>query len=307
MIRARGLQLVEAEETRTVRFAAAEEDPANLPAQDVVFVTLKAHAVPGIADQLRELLKPDGHAVFVVNGVPWWWRYGVGDSGYAATPVDPDGRLWERFGPARAVGCVVYSLNEVTSPGTVVHRANNRWILGEPTNQATPRVTATGDLMMAAGLKAEVSTDLRQHVWNKLVRNTPFNPLSALTRLNTDQMGHHPGLVQLAQAVIDEVVHVARAKGWDVAPASAAQVLAAGGALGGARTTGTKPSMLQDVLGGRRMEVDAIVSQVHQFAREENVSTPALDSLLALLRGLDEGLQAGPASAGSGMAAARAA
>lgn len=291
MIRDRGLELIEPEGTRTVRFAAAESSPAKLPPQDIVYVTLKAYSVPGIADELRELLKPDGHAVFVVNGIPWWWCYGLGSSQYVATQVDPEGRLWKRLGPSRAVGCVVYSLNEVTSPGTVVHRANNRWIVGEPNNQTTPRLTTTAEVLIAAGLKAEVSNDLRQHIWDKLLRNTPFNPLAALTRLNTDQMSRHPGLIELAQAITDEVVEVARAKGWHVSPALAAQVLTAGGALGGARVTGTKPSMLQDALGGRRMEVDAIVSQVSQFAHEESISTPALDSLLALLRGLDHSVQ----------------
>lgn len=293
VIRDRGLELIEPEGTRTVRFAAAESSPAKLPPQDIVFVTLKAYSVPAIANELRELLKPDGHAVFVVNGIPWWWSYGLGDSRYVATHVDPDGRLWEHFGPSRAVGCVVYSMNEVTSPGTVVHRANNRWILGEPNNQTTPRLTTTAAILVAAGLKAEVSTDVRQHIWDKLLRNTPFNPLAALTRLTTDQMSLHPELIQLAQAITDEVVEVARAKGWYVSPALAAKVLAAGGGLGAARTTGAKPSMLQDALGGRRMEVDAIVSQVHQFAREESISTPTLDSMLALLRGLDHAAQTG--------------
>jgi 2-dehydropantoate 2-reductase len=45
--------------------------------------------------------------------------------------------------------------------------------------------------------------------------------------------------------------------------------------------------MLQDVLAGRSMELEALVGQVQEFAREQNVPTPTLDCVYALIRGLD--------------------
>ena len=42
--------------------AAATDDPATLPKQDVVIVTLKAHALPGLAAQIDALLAPQGEA-----------------------------------------------------------------------------------------------------------------------------------------------------------------------------------------------------------------------------------------------------
>lgn len=42
-------------------------------------------------------------------------------------------------------------------------------------------------------------------------------------------------------------------------------------------------SMLQDLLAGRPLEVDAQLVAVQQLARAVNVVTPALDSMLALL------------------------
>jgi hypothetical protein len=46
--------------------------------------------------------------------------------------LDPDASLWRQVLPGRALGCVVYSANEVVRPGVVRHSANNRWIFGEP-------------------------------------------------------------------------------------------------------------------------------------------------------------------------------
>jgi 2-dehydropantoate 2-reductase len=280
-----GLRLISEEGDRRVRFAAAVEDTRALPRQDVVFVTLKAHSLPAVAQDVRRLLKPDGHAVFITNGVPWWWSYGLAKSG-GPSKVDPEGQLWTGLGVERVLGCVVYSVNEVTAPGTVLHTANNRWILAEPTNALTPRLQATADLMLEAGLGAEISTDLRLEIFRKLLRNAPFNCLCALTRLSPGEFPQVSGLTELAQAVIDEVIRVAAAKGWILPPADARDVIALD-ASNVQKGQGVRSSMLNDVLAGRPVEVEAILGQLQQFAREERAPIPAIDLVYSLLAGLD--------------------
>ncbi|RYF57522.1 MAG: hypothetical protein EOO29_51130 [Comamonadaceae bacterium] len=50
---------------------------------------------------------------------------------------------------------------------------------------------------------------------------------------------------------------------------------------------GQKPSMLQDAIARRPLEVEPIMGQLCAFADETGVAVPALQTLLALLRGLD--------------------
>jgi 2-dehydropantoate 2-reductase len=49
--------------------------------------------------------------------------------------------------------------------------------------------------------------------------------------------------------------------------------------------------MLQDVFAGRPLEVEALVGQTQAFAREASVSTPVIDGIVPLLRGLDRSLR----------------
>ena len=285
-IRRDGLKLVTPGGIEHVRFAHAEERPERLPPQDIVFVTLKAHSLPGVAMELRALLKPEGYAVFVTNGVPWWWGHGIKAASARPMQVDEQVSLANALEGSRAVGCVVYSINEVTEPGTVVHRGNNRWILGEPSNELSTRLRNTVDLMNSAGLLAEGTDDLRLHIWKKLLRNVPFNPLCALARLSAGEFAQVPELVTTAQLLTDEVIIVARAKGWELPASRASDVVASGGAINGT-PTGGRSSMHQDVLANRPLEVEAILGQVQQFAREEDVPTPTLDVICAITRGLD--------------------
>ena len=50
---------------------------------------------------------------------------------------------------------------------------------------------------------------------------------------------------------------------------------------------GPRTSMLQDVLQGRAMEVEALLGQTQAYARSRNVPVPTIDVILPLLRALD--------------------
>lgn len=281
-IRRGGLKLISADGTVTQHFAAATDKPSSLPAQDLVFVALKAHALPAAAADIDRLTAPNGSVVYAANGIPWWW----GHDGHAQGATHPD--------PRRAIGCVVYSVNEVVEPGVIRHRGNNRWILGEPSGGATPRLEQVAGLLRGCGVKAEVSDDLRMDVWRKLLRNITVNPLCALTRLDIDQLVGSPELVKLAHALATEAVAIARAKGYDLSGDYAdAAFLARAGVRDGGRVSGTKPSMLQDVLAGRPIEFDALLGDLCRFAREEGVATPALDCVAAIAQGLNTSMTIG--------------
>lgn len=285
-----GLTLVEGGARQRFFPARVAATAQELPPQDLVFVALKAHALPAAAADIAHLLAPDGAAVFVTNGIPWWWAFRGARTGAAPLPLlDPGGALWTLVRPERAVACVVYSANRRLGPGVIEHVANNRWIFGEPDGQASARLHTVQALARRAGLQAETRGDVRREIWTKLLRNAPLNSVCALTRLPVGALAAHPGLVALCHGVIDEIVVIAATQGSDISDraAEAREAPLRGGAMGGPATQPLLPSMLQDVLAGARTENEAILGQVQLFAREAGVASPRIDVLLALLRGLD--------------------
>jgi 2-dehydropantoate 2-reductase len=87
--------------------------------------------------------------------------------------------------------------------------------------------------------------------------------------------------------IMRETLEVAAALGWDLRAEIDIEKIASRAAPG----PGPKPSMLQDVLLGRPVEVEAHLGQTQAFAREAGVAVPAIDMLLPLLRGLDRSLR----------------
>lgn len=289
-IRTRGLRLVTPSEDFVVSPHAATDRAQDLPPQDLVFVTLKTHTQAAAASDIADLLSGGGSAVFVNNGIPWWWTYGVnGDAGQSLPRLDPEGALWQQVQPQRVMGCVAFSANAVVEPGVVRHTANNRWVLGEPGGQASERLAQAVALLRQSGLNTESSDRLRQVIWSKLLRNAAMNSLCALTRVSVDQLAVVPGMMDLYSTLVQEIAAIAAAQGYALGDevSAAQQVPLLGAAIDGTPSARIKPSMLQDIEAGRRIEVEAIVGQVQVLARASRVVTPVLDALVPLLRALD--------------------
>ncbi len=284
-IREHGLTLTTGGKTIKAKAGIATDDPSTLPPQDVVLVTLKAHSVPGNAAAIARLLAPQGCAVFLLNGIPWWWKHGIPGAGGPLPLLDPDGGLWSHVKPERALGCVVYCPCDIVAPGVIVNTGANHLVLGEPDGTSSARFLAVIEMLRRGGVDARTSGDIRRDIWQKLMSNAPGNSLTALTRLDLGSIGSDPELCKLATTVTHEVLAVAAALGWDLrAEIDVANVVRRG-------KPGQRTSMLQDVLQGRPIEVEAQLGQIQAFAREADVATPAIDLVLPLLRGLDRALR----------------
>lgn len=280
-IKENGLKLVtkvDGVEVEKVARMTAVQNPEELGHQDYVISTLKSHQAWEVADQMRPLLGPNTAVVTAQNGVPWWYFHGL-EGSYAEMQiesVDPQGRQWSAIGPDRVIGCTVYPAAEIIAPGVVKHTYGDRYNLGEPNRQITPRVTALGQAFEAAGLKCKVYEDIRDDIWLKLWGNLCFNPISALTHATLDVVATDPGTRSVARAMMAEAETLARKMGIHFRVDIERRIN--GAASVGAHRT----SMLQDLDKKRPLELDALLTAVQEMARLVEVATPTIDVVLAL-------------------------
>ena len=278
-MQANGVTLLSGEETITVR-PRCLADPAEAGVQDYVIVTLKAHSLPAAAPQIAAMMGPKTALVTGINGVPYWYFYGL-ESPYRGRPiesVDPGGKLWSILPPARAIGCVVYPAAEVTAPGVITHSFGDRFTLGEPDGSRSPRIEALSHHLIAAGLKAPIRPRIRDELWIKLWGNLCYNPISALTGTTLDRITTRPDLRALCRAMMSEAQTVAEALGTRFAISLEKR-------LDGAAEVGAhKTSMLQDLERGRPMEIDALLGAVVELGTVVGKPMPQCEAILALVR-----------------------
>ncbi len=273
-----GLKLRIGGEERVAR-PRCTSDPAEAGEQDYVIITLKAHSVPGIVDAMQPLLGPDTAVVSAVNGVPWWYFYKLEGpwEDRRIESVDPGGKQWDRIGPERAIGCVVYPACDVPEPGVIEHINGDRFTLGEPSGEKTDRVMRLSKTLIQAGFKAPVRS-IRDEIWIKLWGNLCFNPISALTQATLDVVATEKGTRAVARAMMLEAQAIGEKLGVRFRVDVDKRIDGAA-AVGAHRT-----SMLQDLEKGRPMEVDALVTAVQEMGRMVDVPTPTIDVVLALVQ-----------------------
>lgn len=278
-MQANGVTLKSAEETFTVR-PRCFQHAGDAGPQDYVFVTLKATALPSAAADIATMMGPEGTLVTGINGVPYWYFYGL-DGPYRdrrVESVDPGGHLWNILPPSRAIHTVVYPAAEVVEPGVIELGYGDRFSLGEPDGSRSERIEALAKTLIAAGLKAPVRPRIRDEIWVKLWGNMAFNPLSALTTATLDRITGEPELSAVCRTMMLEGKQVAEALGVKFAIDVDKRI------AGGAEVGAHKTSMLQDLERGRPMEIDAMLGAVVELGEVTGVQTPASRVVLAILR-----------------------
>jgi 2-dehydropantoate 2-reductase len=275
----RGLVLRAGGESITTHPRVAS-DPAELGPQDYVVITLKAHSVPAALPQIMPLLGPDTAVVMGVNGVPWWYFYGLAGpyENRRLASIDPGDAQWRQVTPQRVIGCVVYPAAEVPEPGVIELIEGDRFSLGEPDGSRSERVTRLSEALIKAGLKAPVRPKIRDEIWVKLWGNLSFNPISALTHATLEQIVGDAGTRGVARAMMLEAQAIAEKLGVKF-PIGVDKRIEGAGAVGAHKT-----SMLQDLERGRPMEIEALVGSVAELGRVTETPTPTIDTVLALIR-----------------------
>ncbi|AYY59807.1 ketopantoate reductase family protein [Burkholderia multivorans] len=255
-------------ERRITTLQALRPEAANASADtpfDLLIVFTKSLHTRVALDGVRALLTPHAHVLTLQNGL------GNVETLNAFVPL-------ERI----LVGVTTWPA-DLAGPAHVLSHGAGTIRMMTADGAASPFAAAVADALSRAGLACTLDADVWAAIWEKVAFNAALNTLCAVTRRTVDQLGEHHDGPRLAQAIVAETAAVARAKGIAVDAARIARNVEH--AIREHR--GHRPSMLQDVLAGRRTEIDAIGGKVVAAAREVGLAVPHTETMLSLVRVID--------------------
>lgn len=232
---------------------------------DVIFITVKANALPLIVSAIESFYRA---GMFVVS-----WQNGIDTELEISTTLGDKPSL-------RAVvnyGCGLKSPCHVLMP---FHHPPH--FIQELNPDSKYAAITIADVLSQSGLTTEHTDQIITMVWRKAVMNACMNPVCAVTGLTMSQAMNDPIVFNIVDNLIKECIKVARANeinlGWDFYPH----------AINYMRNAGNhKPSMLMDIENKRRTEIDYINGKFVEYGQRAGIETPYNITLRSLVKGIE--------------------
>jgi 2-dehydropantoate 2-reductase len=254
-MRAQGLT-IENKEQGDIHVAKvnATDDAATIGTADVVIIAVKLKDTEAAALAVKPIVGPHTAVLSLQNG------------------VIKDDILRCHFAAPQVMGGVAYVATQLARPG-VIHQvgAMQRIVFGEYDGQRSTRADALLDALLRAGIKAELSTDIRRTLWEKYTFLVGLSGTTTTMRATIGPIRANPRTRAFLHELFREVVAVGRAHGVKLPADYADDRLAFADSVPATMTS----SMHHDLERGNPLEVEWLSGGVVTLGAAVGVPTPA--------------------------------
>lgn len=210
-------------------------------------------------------------------------------------------RMAAIVGEGRLLACLVEWGGSNVGPGRLVRDTTAPFVVGELDGEVRERTRSVAAALEAVD-EVRVTENARGQIWSKLLINSTFTGLSAVSGLRYGGVADHPEGREAAYGIWGEGYDVGLAEGLELEA-----VLGVGPRDLVVRQPGdrdradralevlmevagnTRPSMLQDLEQGRATEVDVVCGGVAERGRAHGIPTPLNDGVVELVHSTERG------------------
>lgn len=279
-----GLQLTGLSDFRVK--VPAYPDASSLESADVLLIAVKTKDMQRALDGVKHL--KIGCVASLQNGV-----------------VKND-QMVQVFGPDKVVGATTMIGATLVKDGEVNYTLDGITFFGERDSTSSDRVDQIAQAFLDAGLKAAAVENIVSIEWTKQAIQNPFAPLAAITRLPVHLVWSSPELATLSVHMFREVAAVADAlhitlsehPAWSLFDQktlrdaslddAVSMLVSVGQQVAESGRTHIIPSMLQDVMAGKKTEIEETVGHVFKEGQRLGIPVPYTEFAYRAVRAIED-------------------
>ncbi|PWA12824.1 2-dehydropantoate 2-reductase [Pueribacillus theae] len=258
-----GLKVIENGEPMTVDGDFTDDLTAFLDAELILFC-VKSTDTKETAERISEL--GNDHAVILTlqNG------------------VDNEEVLSDIFGQERILSAAAYISSHIQEPGVIHVDGVTKLVIGALHESLVSFRDNVAELFNEANIETLTRDSIMEAKWKKLLWNATFNPLAALSTATVGEILDNKELRETAENICREVLLIANKNGIPLKEKMFTITF-----KNAELARGHKPSMLQDRLNGKKMEIESLSGYFVKKGRQLGVETPAIQAIYSNLLYID--------------------
>ncbi|MFX0181235.1 MAG: ketopantoate reductase family protein [Candidatus Hodarchaeota archaeon] len=241
---------------------------------DFIFLTTKTYDIRKALFQYMDLIEKTKWLVILQNG------------------IGNEDEIKKYYDKNKLVRIVTSHGALLKNPGYVYHTGRGFTYIGFPFKDFTKLSKEEYQdarylletILKLAGIESSFVEDIVEKSWEKAFVNIGINALGALTRLKNGRLLESEGLRKIMAGAVKEALRIAELKEIDLSKGDFIELTYSVAK----ETYNNKNSMLQDVIKGKKTEIDFMNGKIVEYARELGIKVPINEILTNLIKGLEE-------------------
>lgn len=244
------------------------DDPSTVGEVDLILHCIKLYSNADAFPTMKEMIGENTNILTIQNGA-------------TAGQI-----LGEAFGDKHVLQGATYIETGIAGPGHIHQSGSTAMIeFGEDDGSQTERTEAIKKLFTREGMQVEVSSNIVDTLWTKMVSVGSIGSVMAASRASFVEVLASPHGEHTVRTVMEEIVAVGQSQGVNFPPRCVDGKME--DAIGEAEET--QASLQYDLDNGKPLELDDILGAVVKIGREAGVPVPASAALVTVLDKFKQG------------------
>ncbi|KKP87313.1 MAG: 2-dehydropantoate 2-reductase [Candidatus Roizmanbacteria bacterium GW2011_GWA2_35_8] len=230
---------------------------------DYILFTVKSYDTKTTAEQIKSIVTDKTTVITPQNG------------------INNDLIIGEIIGKDKVLPAMAQVGVSTPRPGFIKHVSLGKLTFGEYNGDYSKRVSDFELILRKTGIEVIIANNIQLARWKKYIWNCTFNIIAGITGLSLDKILADSYLKDLCKKTILEIKFIAEKEGIILDEKDVVETR-----IKMAEAMGSfKPSTLEDLEKGKRIELDAFTGTIIELAKKHNMQVPINTILYALLHG----------------------
>ena len=232
---------------------------------DFSIIAGKTYSTFELASIANDITKEEGYIMSIQNG--------LGNREIISRLIGKD----------RTIGGSITHSSWLSDEGEINWSGRGSLTLGMSSENHNEKIASFIEILNLAGLNAQWSEEMDKILWKKLLINVAINPICAITGLKNGAILDESELMSQAIEAMEEALTVAQSSGINFEGVdlqkNLIEIIE--------NTSENRVSMLQDIMAGRKTEIDSLCGEIISRGRILGIPTPRNEILFALIKGIE--------------------